>query len=229
MKKVVLVSGGLDSAVCLAHTVARFGAENVIALNAYYGQKHFKEIGYARRLCVYYGVPFFEVDLSQIFEQSKCSLLSSNAGDVPAGSYFDQLKELGSITTYVPFRNGLMLSVACCYAEMFGADEVYYGAHADDLAGNAYPDCSKEFASSLSTAFFLGTKNKVCVKAPFVNMNKAAVVKYGLSLGVPFKMTWSCYNGGDKPCGKCATCIDRNKAFEENGMVDPLLVDPMEE
>lgn len=128
------------------------------------------------------------------------------------------------VSTYVPFRNGLMLSaVASMALSLYPDDDVdiYLGAHADDAAGNAYADCSEEFTSAMTEAISLGTYGKVHVKTPLVKMNKAEVVKTGLSLKVPYELTWSCYNGGDKPCGTCGTCIDRAKAFAANGIQDP--------
>ena len=98
-----------------------------------------------------------------------------------------------------------------------------YGAHADDAAGAAYPDCSLDFVTAMNRAIVEGTGGQLRLEAPFVSVNKAQVVKTGLELGVPYQLTWSCYEGGEKPCGKCGTCIDRMKAFEKNGVVDPLL------
>jgi 7-cyano-7-deazaguanine synthase len=113
-----------------------------------------------------------------------------------------------------------MLSAAASIAVSVGASLVYYGAHADDAAGNAYPDCSVRFTDAINRAIYEGTGGKVSIIAPFVTSNKAQVVKTGLELGVPYKMTWSCYEGGEKPCGKCGTCIDRAKAFALNGVED---------
>ena len=128
--------------------------------------------------------------------------------------------------TYVPFRNGLLLaSVAALAMAKYPDDEVdiYLGAHADDAAGNAYADCSEAFTDAIGKAIHIGTYEKVNLKAPLVNWNKAQVVKKGLELGVPYELTWSCYNGGDRPCGKCGTCIDRAAAFAANGVEDPTL------
>ena len=98
-----------------------------------------------------------------------------------------------------------------------------YGAHKDDAAGNAYPDCSKEFSVLIGEAIEKGSGNQTKLYAPFVEMNKAEIVKIGIGLKVPYEMTWSCYKGGEKPCGKCGTCIDRAKAFKANGIKDPAL------
>ena len=97
-----------------------------------------------------------------------------------------------------------------------------YGAHADDSAGNAYPDCSKAFNDAMNTAVYEGSGKQLSIEAPFVGMNKAGVVKLGLEIGVPYELTWSCYEGNDEPCGKCGTCIDRIAAFEANDVKDPI-------
>lgn len=226
MKAIVLSSGGVDSTTCLAVAVDKYGADNVISLSVYYGQKHNKELEAARAVADYYKVRHIELDLKPIFEDSNCSLLMQNKTEIPKESYADQLNKSGGepVSTYVPFRNGLFLSVAASIAISNGCKEIYYGAHADDAAGNAYPDCSDEFTNAMRKAINLGSGCGLTIKAPFVNHNKAEVVKRGLELNVPYELTWSCYEGGDKPCGRCGTCIDRQKAFEANGVKDPAIL-----
>lgn len=225
MKKVVLLSGGVDSSTCLAVALQDREPTDVLAVNMYYGQKHDREMKSARDIAAFYGVELMEVDLSVIFAKSDCSLLKRSNKAIPEGSYAEQQKESPGtpVNTYVPFRNGLMLSAAASIAVSVGASEIYYGAHADDAAGNAYPDCSARFAEFINNAIYEGTGEKVNVIAPFVLKTKADIVKAGLEFGVPYELTWSCYNGGGKPCCKCGTCIDRIKAFEANGVKDPLL------
>lgn len=224
MKILVLSSGGVDSTTCLGMAVKEVGAENVIALSIYYGQKHDKEIMAAKAVAEYYGVRRMELDLSTMFVGSNCSLLKQSTEEIPQDSYAHQLEQAeGPVSTYVPFRNGLFLSSAASIALSQGCSKIMYGAHADDAAGNAYPDCSQEFVDSISRAIFLGSGDQLRLEAPFVSMNKADVVKIGLRLGVPYHLTWSCYEGGEKPCMKCATCIDRIAAFEKNGVTDPIL------
>lgn len=226
MKAIVLSSGGVDSTTCLAVAVDKYGADNVISLSVYYGQKHNKELEAARAVADYYKVKHIELDLKPIFEDSNCSLLMQNDTEIPKESYAEQLNKSGGgpVSTYVPFRNGLFLSVAASIAISNGCKEIYYGAHADDSAGNAYPDCSDEFTKAMRKAINLGSGCGLTIKAPFVNHNKAEVVKRGLELNVPYELTWSCYEGGDKPCGRCGTCIDRQKAFEANGVKDPAIL-----
>ena len=224
MKAVVLLSGGLDSSTCLAVALKKHNHNDVLAVNMYYGQRHDREMRSARDIARYYQVELMELDLSVIFSRSNCSLLKSSNNAIPEGSYEKQQKEAPGkpVSTYVPFRNGLMLSAAASIAVSVGASEIYYGAHADDAAGNAYPDCTPAFTDAINRAVGFGTAGQVEVIAPFIQKTKADIVYQGIMLGVPYELTWSCYAGGERPCGKCGTCIDRAKAFEMNGVKDPL-------
>lgn len=224
MKCLVLVSGGLDSTVALAKAISLYGKDNVVALSISYGQKHIKEIEASNNVCKYYEVEHLYLDLGAIFKYSNCSLLTNSTNDIPLSSYEEQLKGQNGnpVTTYVPFRNGLFLSSAASIAISKECNLIYYGAHKDDAAGNAYPDCSKDFNESMGKAIYIGSGNQVKVEGPFVDMSKKDIVKLGKSLNVPFGLTWSCYQGHDKACGKCGTCIDRKRAFLENGMTDPV-------
>ena len=224
MKALVLFSGGLDSSTCLALAVKKYGAENVVALSIYYGQKHNKEIQAAEKLVKYYGVTWKTLDLAPIFADSDCSLLTQSDKKIPKETYAEQLEETDGkpVSTYVPFRNGLFLASAASIALSNDCGVIYYGAHSDDAAGNAYPDCSIDFNDAISKAIYKGSGDRIIVKAPFINKSKSDIVKTGTELSVPYELTWSCYEGGDVPCGKCGTCIDRQKAFEANGLIDPL-------
>ena len=225
MKALVLASGGVDSTTCLGLAVNKYGKENVIALTVAYGQKHTKEIEAARKTAEYYGVEHLYLNLEPIFRYSDCSLLKHSDREIPHESYAEQLKETdGSpVSTYVPFRNGLFLSSAASIALSKECGVIYYGAHADDSAGFAYPDCSPVFNQAMNEAIWEGSGHQLKIEAPFVNVSKAEVVRIGLELGVPYELTWSCYEGGEKPCGKCGTCIDRAAAFQANQMEDPAL------
>ncbi|WP_027422095.1 7-cyano-7-deazaguanine synthase QueC [Lachnobacterium bovis] len=225
MKALVLCSGGIDSSTCLALAVDKYGKDNVVALSMSYGQKHKKEIESAEKICKYYGVELYKLDLHKIFQYSNCSLLETSTEDIPKETYAKQLEKTNSqpVSTYVPFRNGLFLASAASFALSKDCEVIYYGAHSDDAAGNAYPDCSEEFNNAMNTAIYEGSGKKLRIEAPFLKENKAGVVKKGLELKVPYELTWSCYEGKDEPCLKCGTCIDRMKAFEINGTVDPIL------
>lgn len=227
-KAIVLSSGGVDSTTCLSLAVRDYGRENVVSVSIFYGQKHAKELECAKKVATYYKVPHYEFDLSSIMAYSDCSLLSSSSKEIEPESYALQFEKSlsGKIATYVPFRNGLMLSVCASLAQsIFEDDEtdILIGAHGDDSVKNAYADCSVEFVDTMSRAISIGTYEKVRVVAPFYKLNKAAVVKTGLELHTPYELTWSCYEGGEKPCGKCGTCVDRANAFKENGVKDPAL------
>ena len=225
MKALVLFSGGVDSTTCLAIAADKYGADEVLALSLYYGQKHSRELEAARTIAARYGVKHKELDLALIFADSDCSLLKGSDEDIPEESYAEQLKKTGGkpVSTYVPFRNGLFLTSAASIALSNGCTEIYYGAHSDDAAGNAYPDCSSDFNDAINRAIHLGSGGELRVIAPFIGMNKAQVVAEGLRLGVPYELTWSCYEGGDTPCGVCGTCRDRIAAFRANGIDDPAM------
>ncbi len=224
-KALVLCSGGADSSTLLAKAVADHGADNVFALAVSYGQKHSRELRSARAIADHYGVELRLLDVGAIFADSTCSLLAHSDAAVPQGTYDEQQRESdgGPVSTYVPFRNGLFLSCAASMALSLECSVLYYGAHHDDVAGEAYPDCSLAFVEAMDRAIRLGTADELRVEAPFVSWSKADIVALGLSLGVPYELTWSCYEGGDAPCGTCATCLDRAAAFAANGVSDPLL------
>ena len=225
MKALVLCSGGLDSTACLALAIDKYGKDEVIALSISYGQKHKKELEAARAVTAHYGVELLTLDLAQIFAGSDCSLLQGNDAEIPKTSYAEQRAHTDGkpVSTYVPFRNGLFLSSAASIALSRGCEVIYYGAHADDAAGNAYPDCSEAFNQAMNTAIFLGSGKQLRIEAPFVSRTKADVVAIGLQLNAPFHLTWSCYEGGKTPCGLCGTCRDRAAAFAANHMPDPAL------
>ena len=219
-KALVLFSGGVDSTTCLALAINRYGKENVVALSVSYGQKHTKELESADAIVKYYGIEHISLDLAPLFSFSDCSLLKHSEQNIPKESYAEQLKKTNGspVNTYVPFRNGLFLSSAASIALSKECSVILYGAHSDDAAGNAYPDCSAAFNDAMNTAIYEGSGSQVHIEAPFVSKSKKEVVALGITLNVPYEMTWSCYEGGAKPCGKCATCIDRKAAFEANGL-----------
>lgn len=221
----VLFSGGIDSTTCLALAIEKYGKENVCALSITYGQKHSKELDAAKSILDYYELEGIEFDLTPMFAHSNCSLLRHSNDEIPKDSYAQQLEHTKGepVSTYVPFRNGLFLSSAASIALAKGCSTIYYGAHRDDAAGNAYPDCSEIFNEAMSTAIYEGSGKALKVVAPFVGLTKADIVKEGLRLHVPYHLTWSCYEGTTKPCSTCGTCVDREKAFKLNGLIDPLL------
>lgn len=229
MKALVLNSGGVDSTTCVALAIEKYGKENVVTATLYYGQRHDKELKCAQAIAEHYGVRHIEEDISCVMKYAGdvCSLMKDSKTEIPDKSYAEQIAENGEgrVGTYVPFRNGLLLSIATAYADALFPNQdavVVYGAHADDAAGNAYADCSPKFADAMNQAISIGTYGHIHVWRPLIHLNKAGVVKEGLRLGVPYELTWSCYRGGEKACGTCATDIDRRAAFRANGVEDPI-------
>ena len=227
MKAVVLLSGGLDSTTCLAMAIDKLGVENVSAVSIFYGQRHAAELDAARAVAKFYNVAHYELDAAEIFRRSNSALLDTSTAALDTGSYAAQIEKNQSprIATYVPFRNGLMISMAASFADGLYDDDVelYVGVHSDDAAGNAYADCSTNFVAAMGAAIRIGTYEKLHIVAPFLCKKKSDIVKVGLELGAPYHLTWSCYAGEEKPCGQCATCLDRAAAFAANNAKDPAI------
>lgn len=225
MKKVlVLLSGGIDSSTCLAMACQQFPADEILAANCYYGQKNAREMEAAKQIADHYGVELIRLDLADIFEFSDCPMLARSGNDIEQKSYQEQTQAAGGkpISSYVPFRNGIMLSALVGIAYSIGAGEIWYGAHADDAEGNAYPDCSLGFIKAMNKAALHGTGGAVGIVAPLGSIRKKDIVAEGLRLGVPYELTWSCYESGEHPCGKCGTCLAIKEAFAANGAEYPV-------
>lgn len=224
----VLLSGGIDSTSLLYAAVRRVGPENVVALNMYYGQKHKIEIECAKWQAQHTGVEYIEKDISTVFAglETSSALLEGSDKEIAHESYAEQLKHTDVVSAYVPYRNGMFLSIAAAIAYAKGCDSIAYGAHADDAVrrangGAAYPDCTEEFITHQRIAIEEGTAGKVSLWAPLWDKTKAQVVAYGLENGATqevFEHTHSCYEGVKGGCGKCGTCIDRKAALEANGL-----------
>ena len=224
MKTLVLLSGGIDSTTCLAMMVRAYGAENVEAVSFSYGQKHIKELECAQAIANYYEVKHTVLTIdSQVFAASSSTLIQGH-GEMNHGKTYAEIQEEnpGEVDTYVPFRNGLMLSQAAALAYSIGAYKIVYGAHSDDAAGGAYPDCTPDFYEAMNEAIFQGTGQKVRLDAPLLTLNKSQVVEQGLAMHAPYHLTRSCYEEDEASCGTCATCIDRLEAFKINHVVDPI-------
>ena len=226
-KAIVLSSGGIDSTTCIPVAIKDVGIANVATVSVSYGQKHSRELDCANKIAEWYKIPNYIIDFanSGIFDKSDCALLNSSGVKIVHKSYAEQIRDSrGVVNTYVPFRNGLILSAVASLSLSIYTDcdsvDVYIGVHSDDYAHSAYADCSVDFINAIAKAIKLGTYGKVNIKAPFVNVNKAEIVRIGLSYMVPYNLTWSCYEGGSAPCGKCATCIDRLNAFKVNGILE---------
>lgn len=212
-KVIVLVSGGMDSVAALYH--AKNEHDVIGALSFDYGSKHnHREIPFAAHHCSRLGVPHRIIKLAFINELFSSDLLQSG-GAIPDGHYEEPTMK----QTVVPFRNGIMLSVAGGYAESVGAAGLVIAAHAGDHA--IYPDCREEFMDAMDNAIRLGTYAEVQLMRPFINLTKAQIAKCGHDVGIDFGMTWSCYKGREIHCGVCGTCVERREAFELAGLVDP--------
>lgn len=221
-KILVLSSGGIDSTTCLAMAVNQVGPENVKSVIIHYGQTHFKEIHSAKKIAEYYGVEYYEFDISSIFKYSHCSLIKNGGTPVVEDTYANQVETGGKISSYVPFRNGLMLSICATLAQSLWEEEnvdVYLGNHLSDFA---YADCSVPFVDKMNSAIEEGTYGLVHFRAPLKDKTKTEVIGIGLELGVPYEKTWSCYETGDISCGRCASCLERMESFRQNGVEDPI-------
>jgi 7-cyano-7-deazaguanine synthase len=216
----VLLSGGMDSATCLA--VAARSQFPVHALTVHYGQRHVRELRSARALARRYGVarhvllrlpvgPLLDSALTQ--RGRRIPSRASRRGRIPA--------------TYVPARNTILLSLALGYAESHQLRAIYLGANAIDYSG--YPDCRPEYLRAFERLTRLATKagveegRGVRILAPLLRKSKAEIVRLGTSLGVPWELTWSCYAGGRRPCGRCDACRLRARGFRGARVPDPLL------
>jgi len=220
MKKiaVILLSGGLDSAVTL-YAAKRDGYE-CYCLAFDYGQRHMVELKMAKRIAASAGSRLEIVKLSLPWGGS--SLLDMNTS-VPTGRSTAAIKNSKIPSTYVPARNTIFLSIAASYAEAIGAGAIFIGAHSEDSSG--YPDCRKDYLESFDRVLKTGTKRglerKLSLKFPLIGMGKKDIIKLGGSLGVPFQYTWSCYTGFEGPCGECDACVLRDKGFKDAGVEDP--------
>ena len=219
-KAVLILSGGLDSTT-LMYDLLNKGIE-VHAISFFYGQKHSKELECAHTLCDKLGVPHKIIDLEVLNDLAPSALTRSDI-DVPEGQYdSDNMK-----ATVVPNRNMVMLALATTYAISIGANYVAYGAHAGDHT--IYPDCRPKFVKYMTDAIASCDWSKVELLVPYLYMTKGEIVKVGLSLGVDYSSTWTCYKGGDKACGKCGSCTERLEAFAFANAVDPIEYETTEE
>ena len=218
---VILLSGGMDSATVMA--VARERGYVLYALTVDYGQRHRKEIQCARRLARFFGARGHRIIKSGL-GQLVGSALTDRSAPVPRGRVWRPGDDVPA--TYVPARNLVLLSLAAAYAETVGAGAVFIGANAVDYSG--YPDCRPEFLRAFERAICAGTRRgasgeRIRVLAPLLRLSKAEIVRLGARLGVPYELTWSCYRGGKRPCGRCDSCLLRSRGFRGAGIEDPLV------
>ncbi len=207
---VIIVSGGMDSITLL------YDHKDEIALGISfdYGSNHnAREIPYAKMHCERLGIRHITINLDFMHQYFKSSLLEG-ADAIPEGHYADDNMK----STVVPFRNGIMLSIAIGIAESNNLDQVFIANHGGDHT--IYPDCRPEFINAINGAATAGTYNNVRVVAPYTNITKGEIASIGKRLGIDYTETWSCYKGGEKHCGKCGTCVERKEALAAAGIDD---------
>ncbi len=214
-KAVTILSGGMDSTV--ASFIAKKEGYDLIAIHFNYGQRtQEKELEAFRKIADILGAKKYEIDLP-FFKQIGASALVDESLDVPV----DGVKP-GVPITYVPFRNGIFLSIAAAVAEKEGAEAIYIGVVEEDSSG--YPDCREAFIKAMQEAINLGTKDEthIRIKTPLIDLKKEDIVSYALELGVPLELTWSCYQNDDEACGVCDSCRLRLKGFQKAGREDKI-------
>ncbi len=215
-KALIILSGGLDSTV-LAHEVVERGDCQLAALSFDYGQKHTRELACAAAQAKQLDIEHTIVALPFINALFNSALLSNSDEEIPHGHYEDESMK----QTVVPNRNMIMLSIAAGVALSQDRDALYYGAHSGDHA--IYPDCRADFVAAMQQALGLCDWQKIDLQVPFLHLDKPEIVRRGAALGVDFGQTWTCYTGGDTPCGECGSCVERSEAFAANELPDPLL------
>jgi len=213
-KVVVIYSGGMDSFTVL-HKAMQQGL-TPYALTFDYGQRHIKEIEVARQVCKELGVQHKVIDISAINQLIGGSSLTDSNIEVAQGHY--QQENMKS--TVVPNRNMILLSLAIGYAVSLGAEQVYYGAHSGDH--EIYPDCRPIFVEKMNEVAAVANYEKVEIFSPYLNNNKSGILKDGIKMGLDYSKTWTCYNGREKACGMCGSCVERLEAFADNGINDPI-------
>jgi len=223
-KAIILASGGLDSTTIMA--IARHKGYDIYALTFDYGQRHKIELKAAQKVGKYFGAKkhlILHIELDTIGG----SALTEDI-PIPQGRKLKEISSSGIPITYVPARNTIFLAYALSWAEVLEATDIFIGVNSIDFSN--YPDCRPEFIESFQRTANLATKagvegKGIRINAPLIDMTKGEIIKKGISLGVDYSMTHSCYNPGKDglPCGKCDSCLLRKKGFEEAGVKDPLL------
>jgi 7-cyano-7-deazaguanine synthase len=231
-KAFVLLSGGIDSTTCLYIAHDQYDG-NVEGVSINYGQRHLKESEYAAMSCEELGIPHKILSIEGLIPET---MLTNKDIEIPNISY-DEIK--GVSPTYVPFRNGLLLSTIASYVQGRRIAEgieynreanyegkapewgIYFGAHAEDAQNWAYPDCTPEFIGAMCNAVYVGTYSGIRLHCPLEWLDKEQIVRWGDDIGVNWNLTWSCYKGEEYQCGTCPTCRARRQGFRAAGVTDP--------
>ncbi len=212
---IIIVSGGMDSVTLLCEYKDRVA----VGVSFDYGSNHnAREIPFAREHCEMLGIEHIVIDLAFMPKYFKSSLLDG-ADAIPEGHYADDNMK----STVVPFRNGIMLSIAAGIAESWGLKYVMMANHGGDHT--IYPDCTQEFVNAMSEATKVGTFPAIEILAPYTGITKADIARRGKALGIDYSKTWSCYKGGEHHCGKCGTCMERKEAMRDASIVDTTIYD----
>ncbi|WNO60794.1 7-cyano-7-deazaguanine synthase QueC [Rheinheimera sp. MMS21-TC3] len=212
-KVVVIYSGGMDSYTVL-HKALQAG-KTVYALSFNYGQRHVKELEFANKVCKELAIHHKIVDISAINQLLTGSSLIDNL-DIPEGHYAAENMK----STVVPNRNMILLSLATGYAVSIGAAEVFYGAHSGDHF--IYPDCRPEFVQKMNEVCQIANDEAISIVSPYLKQTKIDILADGLKMKLDYSKTWTCYNGREKACGKCGSCLERLEAFNLNNVTDPI-------
>ena len=215
-KTVVVFSGGLDSTTLIYHL--RSEGHLIRALSVNYGQRHSRELEAARHIAKSLGIEHRIVDLAGLASLFGNNALTDHTVAMPHGEYSSKTIPV----TTVPNRNMILLALATGWALATQCDSVAFGAHAGEYT--PYPDCQPQFAAAMNAATHVCDDTPIEVLSPFVRWSKGDIVRRGTELGVPFQLTWSCYEGKDAPCGQCSTCLDRQNAFASNNLKDPAII-----
>jgi len=215
-RAIVLVSGGMDSLITAS--VASSENDEVYFLHVNYGQRtEQKELESFHKICDYYQPKGKKVTAIDYIKDFGGNSLTDTSLEIPSAKASSPLPN-----TYVPFRNGSLISIACAWAEVIDANKIYIGAV--EVDGSGYPDCRSVFFRALETALNYGTKVdfKVEIKTPLIALKKSEIVLLGAKLDTPFELSWSCYRDNYRACGECDSCYLRLKAFKEAGLTDPI-------
>ncbi|EAQ63616.1 putative regulator protein [Marinomonas sp. MED121] len=214
-KAVVVYSGGMDSYTVLHKALSE--NDEIYAISFNYGQKHNKELIIAAQVCQELNIPHKVVDITAINSLMAGSSLTLDSDEaIPEGDYEDANMK----STVVPNRNMVLISMAIAYAVSLEASKVYYGAHSGDH--DIYPDCRPEFVEAMNAVSLIANYQAVEIIAPFLKSSKAEILASGLAMNLDYSKTWTCYNGREKACGKCGSCLERLASFKQHNLIDPI-------